>query len=133
MRAFYIIFVLAVVFSCKSAEEKEKEILQNKISNRADSLLLFSSKITEEFLVKNQNVECADRKKNFKQIQKTYNQIASNYKEQTFLLKLPEDTVRYRLGMANKVLQNKEMAECVGLGKGYDQFQYFLTQLKLEK
>lgn len=125
--------MLTVVFSCKSTEEKEKEIFQTQIINRTDSLLLFSSKMTEEFLVKNKNVDCLERKKNFKEIQKAYNQLAAVYKEQAFLLNLPEDTVRYRLGMSNKVLQNKDMAECVGLGEGYKKFQYFLTQLKLQK
>lgn len=132
MRAIYLIPIILLFFSCQSKKEKEQDILRTQIINRSDSLLAFSSKITEDFLIKNKDVDCEVRKLNFKGVQKTYNQIALQYKEQSSLLNIPEDSVRYKLGMANKVLQDKEMANCVGLSKGYEQFQYFLTQLKLK-
>ncbi|MCD0480380.1 hypothetical protein LPB90_18230 [Chryseobacterium sp. LC2016-29] len=133
MKTYYLVFCCMLVLSCQSKEDKEKEALKIQVTNRADSLLIFSTKMTEEFLVNNKSTDCAEKKQKFKEVQKVYNEIAKNYRSEAELLQLPEDTIRYRLGMSNKVLQDQNTAQCVGLSKGYDQFQHFLTGLKLAK
>lgn len=133
MKTIFLVFCCILVFSCQSKEDKEKDALKMQVSNKADSLLIFSTKMTEEFLVNNRNTDCSEKKQKFKEVQKVYNEIDKKYRLEAKLLQLPEDTIRYRLGMSNKVLQDKKTAECVGLSKGYDQFQHFLTGLKLSK
>lgn len=126
----YILLIIGLLFSCQSKQEKFTEQANKLSANRADSLLAYSETITSNFL-KNTNLnDCVENKKRFKVIQKTYNQIATLYREEAILLNIPEDTIRYRLGMANKVLQDKEMATCVGLEKGYTQFSSFKNSLK---
>lgn len=126
-------FILLVGLSCQTKEDKEVKAMQSIIIAKSDSVLLYSKKLTYDFIEANSDKTCQEKNINFKKVQKEYNHIATYYRQQSTLLNLPEDTIRKRLGMANLVLQDKDLSKCVGLEEGYDQFQYFLTKLKLQR
>lgn len=130
----FLISGLFVLFACQSKEQKEADVLREKITKKADSILLYNTMVTEKFLQETKGMSCEEKEKKYDaEIQKTQNMVAQVYQEQAFLLGIPEDSVTLRLRRSNKVTITREGAECVGKKAGYDKYEKFLMALKLKK